>query len=203
MPVAAPCLSRLMFARAARALAAHGARCVLLDLPGHGARMDEPLSLDTAVDTIAAATRAHTGSGDGGGGSGGDSGRKPIYIGGSLGGYIGMEVVGRHPDLFGAAVVLMSGQKVSHRFTLLCKTRALIQTGSATVLKGLVSQARKNGHISDECLLEISLRPGMFFWQAVQQVGMVIASVTPTGALAVRWGPQRKSAACQPPKALL
>eukprot|EP00611_Tribonema_gayanum_P014936 TRINITY_DN264_c0_g1_i2.p1 TRINITY_DN264_c0_g1~~TRINITY_DN264_c0_g1_i2.p1 ORF type:complete len:450 (-),score=74.99 TRINITY_DN264_c0_g1_i2:569-1918(-) len=182
MPVAAPCPSRLMFARAARALAAHGARCVLLDLPGHGARMDEPLSLDTAVDTIVATTRAHAGSGDGGGGGGGGGGTKPIYIGGSLGGYIGMEVLGRHPDLSGAAVILMSGQKVGvgrgwAASAGLAVMRAFLPLmGSATVLRGLVSQARKNGHISDECLLEISLRPGMFFRQGVQQVDILAAS---------------------------
>eukprot|EP00611_Tribonema_gayanum_P014935 TRINITY_DN264_c0_g1_i1.p1 TRINITY_DN264_c0_g1~~TRINITY_DN264_c0_g1_i1.p1 ORF type:complete len:393 (-),score=91.02 TRINITY_DN264_c0_g1_i1:569-1747(-) len=173
---------RLMFARAARALAAHGARCVLLDLPGHGARMDEPLSLDTAVDTIVATTRAHAGSGDGGGGGGGGGGTKPIYIGGSLGGYIGMEVLGRHPDLSGAAVILMSGQKVGvgrgwAASAGLAVMRAFLPLmGSATVLRGLVSQARKNGHISDECLLEISLRPGMFFRQGVQQVDILAAS---------------------------
>jgi hypothetical protein len=41
-----------MFAKLGETLAKEGFRCVLLDLPGHGARMGQALTLDSAVAAI-------------------------------------------------------------------------------------------------------------------------------------------------------
>ena len=93
----------MMFMLHARRLAERGHRCVLIDLPGHGARMDEPLSLGAAVSVVVEATLEHVPAKDG---------CKPILMGGSLGGYVSMEVLGSHPGLFDGAVIAMSGQNV-------------------------------------------------------------------------------------------
>lgn len=53
----------------------------------------------------------------------------------------------------------------------------------ATLLGGLVSQAKGNGHISREDLLELALRPGMFFQSGVEQVE-VLRGTNPRAALA-------------------
>ena len=98
--------NRLMFRAHALAMLAKGnVRCVLLDLPGHGARMDEPLSLASAMATVVAVTQEKAPPCR-------QTGTKPIYIGGSLGGYIGMELIGQYPDLYSAAVIAMCGQNV-------------------------------------------------------------------------------------------
>lgn len=90
-----------MFRAHARAMASKGYRCVLLDLPGHGSRMDDHLTVDSAIDTIAQTIRVHALPYRGVG---------PVLIGGSLGGYLGMEFLGRHPDLVSSAVLLMCSQ---------------------------------------------------------------------------------------------
>lgn len=41
------------------ALATSRARCVLMDLPGHGARMDEELTMDSALQAIVQASQTH------------------------------------------------------------------------------------------------------------------------------------------------
>ena len=65
-----------MFVAHARTLSEkHGFRCILMDLPGHGSRMHEPLNLETSIKAIKEAIALC---------------RTKDYIiaGGSLGGYI-------------------------------------------------------------------------------------------------------------------
>eukprot|EP00291_Cryptomonas_curvata_P026623 CAMPEP_0172162628 /NCGR_PEP_ID=MMETSP1050-20130122/6784_1 /TAXON_ID=233186 /ORGANISM="Cryptomonas curvata, Strain CCAP979/52" /LENGTH=161 /DNA_ID=CAMNT_0012832653 /DNA_START=132 /DNA_END=614 /DNA_ORIENTATION=- len=90
---------RTMFLYHAREFAKQGYRCVLLDLPGHGARMDEPLTMTSAIAAILDAVRLEAPPT-----ADGRKPQKPLYIGGSLGGYIGMELLGAHPDVFAGAV---------------------------------------------------------------------------------------------------
>jgi pimeloyl-ACP methyl ester carboxylesterase len=137
---------RLMFRRHAEDMARRGMRCVLMDLPGHGARMDEPLSLEIAMREVVAATqklappcRA--------------TGVKPILLGGSLGGYIGMELLGKFPDVFSGAVILMCGQNVgvgrgiAASLGLSAMEMIIPMMRPASIISGLVSQARKNGNM--------------------------------------------------------
>ena len=53
-------------------------------------------TLSSAIETILSVTSQHAGP-------------NPVYIGGSLGGYIGMELLGQHPNVFKSAVILMCG----------------------------------------------------------------------------------------------
>jgi pimeloyl-ACP methyl ester carboxylesterase len=94
---------RTMFEVHAKQLAEKGFRCVLMDLPGHGSRMNEKLTLQTALETIAKTVKDHCAD---------YKGIKPIYVGGSLGGYIGMEAIGTYPNLFSGAIICMAGQDV-------------------------------------------------------------------------------------------
>lgn len=64
-------------------------RVAALDLPGHGALADRPFSLDAAADQVAAVIAAVAPSDD----------RRAVVVGLSLGGYVGMHLVARHPAL--------------------------------------------------------------------------------------------------------
>lgn len=162
-----------MFRQHAQAMVSKGFRCILLDLPGHGARMDEPLTLQSSIETIAQTIHNHTAP---------FNTIKPIYIGGSLGGYIGMEFLGLYPDLVSAAIISMCGQNVgvgrgwAAGLGLAAFKCFIPRLSTATLLKGLVGEAKRNGHIPDASLLEIALRPGMYFGQGVEQVEILCNS---------------------------
>jgi pimeloyl-ACP methyl ester carboxylesterase len=65
-----------------------GFRVAALDLPGHGTLAAAPFSLDAAADQVAAVIAAVAPPED----------RRAIVVGLSLGGYVGMHLIGRHPD---------------------------------------------------------------------------------------------------------
>lgn len=92
---------RKMFSQTAKFLQEKGYRSILVDLPGHGALMDQELTLEACIDTIYSIRRQHCKE-------------PPILVGGSLGGYIAMELIGRYPSSedFKAAIVMMCGQNV-------------------------------------------------------------------------------------------
>ena len=169
-----------MFLHHAREFAKQGYRCVLLDLPGHGARMDEPLTMTTAIAAILETVRVEAPQSS--------EGHKPLYIGGSLGGYIGMEILGAYPDVFAGAVIGMCGQNVGSgaglaaRAGLAVMSVALACMGSASILGAMRSAARGNGHIADDLLLEIALRPGMYFHQGSAIIA-VLRATDPSAAL--------------------
>lgn len=78
-------LTRAMWAAQMRDLADEF-RVIAPDLPGHGALVDEPFTLDAAAATVASAIE------DAGGGP-------AIVVGLSLGGYVGMHLAAMRPDL--------------------------------------------------------------------------------------------------------
>jgi len=63
------------------------------DLPAHGARADQPFTLDGAADAVAAAIRTLAPDG------------RAIVVGLSLGGYVAMTLAAREPDLVSGLVV--------------------------------------------------------------------------------------------------
>ena len=63
-------------------------RVAALDLPGHGASAGTPFTLDAAADHVAAVIEAVAPHDD----------RRAIVVGLSLGGYVGMHLIGRHPS---------------------------------------------------------------------------------------------------------
>ncbi|OLT17344.1 hypothetical protein BJF80_04210 [Serinicoccus sp. CUA-874] len=72
---------------------------VTVDLPGHGARVAEPFTRESALATIGAAVA------EAGGGAVG-RGRPPVLAGHSLGGYLAMMWAARHPDALGGLVLV-------------------------------------------------------------------------------------------------
>ena len=67
-------------------------RTIALDLPGHGARSDEPFTLEGGADAVAAAIREHAGG-------------RAVVVGLSLGGYVAMALAAREPGLVRGLVV--------------------------------------------------------------------------------------------------
>ncbi|CAJ1423311.1 unnamed protein product [Effrenium voratum] len=178
--------SREMFKPHARAMAAKNFRCVLMDLPGHGARMDEELTMNSALQAIVQVIREYAPPSA--------SGTKPIYIGGSLGGYVGMELLGKFPDLVSMAIITMCGQNVgvgrgaAASMGLWAFETILPRLGSRKIMSALIGEIRKNGHLPEEAMMECSFRPGMFFGQAMAQVQILKAS-DPSAALGKFPGP--------------
>jgi pimeloyl-ACP methyl ester carboxylesterase len=63
-----------------------GFRTIAPDLPAHGARADEPFTLDGAADVVSASIRDHA------------AGGRAIVVGLSLGGYVAMALAAREPE---------------------------------------------------------------------------------------------------------
>jgi pimeloyl-ACP methyl ester carboxylesterase len=83
-------------------LSRHDLEVVPVDLPGHGARMDEAFTIDAAVDAIdRAVSRA----------DGVDDGVPRLLVGLSLGGYLAIEYAARHPDRIDGLVAASCGTR--------------------------------------------------------------------------------------------
>jgi pimeloyl-ACP methyl ester carboxylesterase len=80
-------------------------RSVLLDLPGHGTMADTPLTLDGCVDAVLSVIRAE-----------GLDPARTVYVGGSLGAYLGFYILDRlradHKISVAGAVLMDCGQNV-------------------------------------------------------------------------------------------
>ena len=176
---------RLMFRPQARKLASRGYRCVLLDLPAHGALLDEPLSIDSACERIVAVTHEFAPP---------HAGVAPAYVGGSLGGYIGMELLGRNPDLFSCAVIASASQTVgvgagiAARVALWVMKAALGVMSGSVVVNQMLGVVRKRPELDHALLVETFLGPGMFFQHGVQHV-RVLQQSNPLLALQNYRGP--------------
>ena len=80
--------SATMWRRQLAALARHDVDATAVDLPGHGTRMDEPFTLDAAMEVIDAALPPAAAG----------ARRVPrLLVGLSLGGYLGIEYASTHP----------------------------------------------------------------------------------------------------------
>lgn len=155
-------------------------KCILLDLPGHGVMMDHVLSLDSAIETILTVTKQHAGP-------------NSIYIGGSLGGYIGMELIGKHPSVFKAAIIMMCGQNVGvgsgfmARMGLGLFSTMIPNLSSATLLKGLISSTKVNANLNPQFVFDTALRAGSFFQQSHEQI-KILSESNPRASLPLYQG---------------
>lgn len=141
--------SATLFRRQVEELGQLGIPCDAVDLPGHGRRIEQRFTLDSALKTIDDAVAAAEASGN-----------KPYLVGFSLGGYLAIEWVARNPGrvagLLAAACgtvpspVIMHGwrvgAKVIHKFPDrgLALNNAVVrlfvpQPGAADVIAGGVA----------------------------------------------------------------
>ena len=165
--------SRKLYEPLARHLAKKGYRVVLPDLPGHGSRLKEPLTLQNAIQTLAKDVKDYTAP---------YKGVKPVYIGGSLGGYVGMELMGKYPDLFSGAIIAAATQTVGAGASVKAKMalgtmhymKPLIS--SVTMAQQMVKLASSHKTIDKELLKECSVDPGFFFQTTKQQVAVLRAT---------------------------
>ena len=164
---------RAMYRPLARALSAAGYRCVLPDLPGHGGNLTTPLTIESAVSfLLGVATNV----------AGDYKGARPVYLGGSLGGYIGMEMLGSHPDAFSAALILCASQTVGVGAGLAAKVGLTLMGSiigmarSATLVSKMVGMVRAHKHLDKAMVKECSLEPGMYFQQGLAHIAVLRAT---------------------------
>ena len=166
---------RRMWRRIAAELAEAGYRCVLPDLPGHGTRVHEPLTLDSCLAVIRACYDEYC--------VGPATVVRPIYLGGSFGGYVGMEMLSRAPDLFSAAIIIVASQRVGAGATL--KARLALQAmrffsprmWTETLAGGMIKMFRgAEQQLNLDDIDDMVVGSQQFFQQGVQQVDVLIAS---------------------------
>lgn len=68
-------------------------RCVVVDLPGHGALADRPFTIEAATDLVRAAIKAEIPSG------------RAVIVGLSLGGYVAIDTAEAYPELVAGLVL--------------------------------------------------------------------------------------------------
>lgn len=156
---------RAMYRPLAQFLAKNGVRSILIDLPGHGGRMREKLNIATCVETIIQTVRSLAN----------DPNEKPFYLGGSFGGYVGMEALGAHPDAFQGAVIACARQCVGRGAGIKASVGlwAMTQIQHVMYPKSMIDLMLKvagNAPNLDPVLLEsCSLLPGMYFHAGIEQ----------------------------------
>lgn len=156
-------------------------RCYAIDLPGHGSRMNEPLSLASAVDTVTQFVEQNL------------DGQVVIYVGDSLGGYLGMHIVGEHPHLFAGAVICSAGQNVGPGSSLAARLGLVVLEGVTklaprkTVVQQLVASMDLT-NISEDLIDECNLRCGLYFDCAEDQI-RILKTINPAIQLPKYSGP--------------
>lgn len=164
--------NRAMFRPHATALAKKGYRSILMDLPGHGTLVDTTLTLDACVEAVKIILDQEC------------SNLKPsqiIYIGGSLGAYIGFHILGQLKSSFGGAILLDCGQNVSKD----CSLKARLGIIFLRILSGKMSNKGLMGAMmgsvakskADFHLAECSFASGMQFQQGPAQCDCMHAVV--------------------------
>lgn len=149
-------------------------RSVLLDLPGHGGRVREALSMASAKAAVRNVTTATCRESIA-------MGKKPIIVGANIGGYVAMELAGEEPELFRAAVVVVACQNVGNGatwkaiFPLLFFDFVIRFFSSERILKLLLkditySVALNRASVDFEMARECSLACSVYFQRASEQV---------------------------------
>lgn len=149
-------------AEALLSTAGHG--YVLLDLPGHATLVDVPLTLDTCVATIReTVTKCDLGANE-----------KLIYVGGSLGAYVGFYVLQELKDLFKGAVLMDCGQNVGPGCGIAAKVGLVFlsmlgrNSSNYSMMNLMLSVSKKSK--ADYHLVDSVFGAGIWFDQAGEHV---------------------------------
>lgn len=159
-----------MYRSLAKQLVSRGYRCLLPDLPGHGGRMDDPVSVQSCVDHLAAIVRQHASP---------YNGIAPIYLGGSFGGYIGMEFLAQNPNVFSAAILACCSQTVGKGAGFAASTALSIMqfmsthVTSASWFVGMMLQViqRNSKQLETSIVWEDCVSSGFYFHCSSEQTG--------------------------------
>jgi len=140
-------------------------RCVLMDLPGHGGRMDEPATIENCVaavkqviDTEAVPTH---------------SGIPPVYLGGSFGGYVGMKFVATYPAAVSGVILACCAQNTGIGSSLKARMAMNIMEfmsqhviSASQMVSGMMRMAVSHKHLD---LVDVAegAQTGWYFHQSV------------------------------------
>ena len=117
-----------------------------------------------------------------------------LLFSGSLGGYIGMELLGREPDLFSCAVIASASQTVGigagamAKVSLWAMKAALGGVSGSLVVGNMLKLVWKRETLRRDLLEETFVGPGMFFQHGKQHV-VVLQQSNPVEALQNYHGP--------------
>lgn len=179
-------------------------RCILPDLPGHGTRMDETdLTTTNLIKCVIEQVVNKFCFADG---KTGTKMMKPIVLGGSFGGYLAMELVGQHPDLFSAAVISVAGQNVGAGRGL--AAGIALSIGRFAAVWSLLSSAKLASLVlgqvpwkdMDVSLLVHDSLEGGFYFKRQQQLIEFLQSTNSRAAVSkfVNYVPEKKQEAGNP-----
>jgi len=154
-----------------------GHSSVLLDLPGHGTLVETPLTID-ACDVQLGRVLTECGlivkNGDGKY-TKTNSDQKLVYVGGSLGAYVGFHVLDTYQSIFDGAVMMDCGQNVGPDCSFKAKAGLVVLRwmGSgmtnAKLAELMMGETKKSKH-SDYYIVETTFGAGWFFDQVAAQV---------------------------------
>ena len=153
---------RRMFHPHAKLLSKKGYRSILIDLPGHGTLVDTKLTLDECVDTVRSILHKEC-----------TSSQKIVYIGGSLGAYIGFYILEKLNTQFSGAVLIDCGQNVGPDCSLKARLGIWFLRKLSTKMSNKALMAAMLGTVkkskADYHLVETTFGAGYFFQQGGAQ----------------------------------
>ena len=149
---------RKMFSPHAKSLSKQGYRSILIDLPGHGSLVDVELTLDECVKTVQSIINKEC-----------TQSQKIVYIGGSLGAYIGFHILEKLNTRFSAAVLIDCGQNVGPDCSLKARLGVWFLRKLSTSMSNKAMMAAMIGAVqkskADYHLVETTFGAGYFFQQ--------------------------------------
>jgi pimeloyl-ACP methyl ester carboxylesterase len=155
--------SRALYRPYAELLAAKGYSSILVDLPGHGSLVEQVLSLDECVKVVTNILYENKLSKE-----------QTVYVGGSLGAYIGFYVLEKLKDRFCGAVLMDCGQNVGPHCSIKASlgiwflrmaTKSLSNKGLMGAMVGVTKKSPANWK-----LVESAFGAGNFFDQGHEQI---------------------------------
>lgn len=141
----------------------YGHGSILVDLPGHASRLDMPLTLEsskTALESVLKECESWT------------KGKKLVYVGGSLGAYIGFYLLDQLE--FAGAVLMDCGVNVGPGASFKARSGLLVlkwigrKFSNATMMQLMLGEVKKSK--ADYHLIESIFGAGMFFEQVEAHV---------------------------------
>eukprot|EP00742_Colponemidia_sp_Colp-10_P017904 GILJ01020635.1.p1 GENE.GILJ01020635.1~~GILJ01020635.1.p1 ORF type:complete len:497 (+),score=118.75 GILJ01020635.1:46-1491(+) len=167
-------------------------RTILVDLPGHGGRMDEPLTIESAIETIHYATTTLMQQAT----EKDDKAGLLLLLGVGLGGYAAMEYLGRStPRRFDGAIILNAGSGVGKgeasfwaKTALSLATSASQTVGAKVFAQATLREIKKTPTLIKDEVHENLIDTGLYFHSATAQLNALKAVAT-KAALSRFFGP--------------